>query len=388
LGISLSSDWSQVELSGISCSEGETIYVSELKATLVPDPDDPNAEMTVTIPGSWTLQAGSAKVPVSIPWSSFPRWVASFDAYGTKANGGSVSASVPLSPVEIDFKLEHQGPPGPTEVRNYVQENSRLQSGTKPDLRSDITIGVKPEFDLGTITTSRGTVDTLNPASGLCGADGKFKTTLSTREKAPVLKVKFKVFKSPDHNMLPALYKNQFHLTGYYTPSEADARWTGPKVTNTTVRIARNTPDEQLYTITSPRAAKRDFLRSLAIEGEGFLDDNTHVISQNVTTPGTSNPIETTSTIVIDNGQPKGTRNRNLVVDSSCAITRDPSNGVVIPDAATLHIVGQAGEWSAIDRVKLINSAGGHYHIDLYKGTDRAAAEGINTDADVILVDY
>jgi hypothetical protein len=293
---------------------------------------------------------------------------------------------LPLLPVEFEFKLERRGPHGPDKVRNYVQRDSRLQNGTKPDLRSDVTITALANFDLGSITTTRGNIDTLNPASGVCGADGKFKTTLSTREKTPVLKMQARGAESPEHNMLPALYKNQFHITGYSTPIESDPRFTGARVNHTTLTTGSGAT-RRVYDITSPRAAKSDFLRSLAVEGEGYFEDGTHAVVSNRTTPGTSNPIETTTTITTNNLRPKGTRNRDLVADSSCAITRISGNGIVIPDAASVHVVGQTGDWSAIDQVSSTET-GGVYHIDLYKGFDRAAADLISADTDVILLEH
>ena len=116
------------------------------------------------------------------------------------------------------------------------------------------------------------------------------------------------------------------------------------------------------------------------------VSSTTSVVS-NRTTPGTSNPIETTTTITIDNLRPKGTCDRDLVADSSCAVTRTSGNGIVIPDAASVHVVGQAGNWSAIDQVSSTET-GGVYHIDLYKGFDRAAADLISADTEVILLDY
>ena len=296
------------------------------------------------------------------------------------------TVGVNLLPVDIEFKLERNGLPGPNEVRNYVQQNSPLQNGTKPDLRSDITITALANFELGSITTTRGNTDTHNPANGACGADGKFKTTLSTREKAPVLKVQARGAESLEHNMLPALYKNRFHITGYSTPSESDPSFSGARVNHTTLTTGSGAT-MRVYDITSPRAAKADFLQSIAVDGEGYFADGTHAVVSNQTTPGTSNPIETITTITTNNLRPKGTRNRDLVADSSCAITRSSGNGIVIPDAATVHVVGQAGNWSAIDLVSSTET-GGVYHIDLYKGFDRAAADLISADTDVILLDY
>lgn len=291
----------------------------------------------------------------------------------------------PTPPIDFEFKLEHQGPP---EVHNYVQNNSTLQNGTKPDLRTDITITTQPASTIGAVTSSRGTVDHLNPATVVTGADGKFKTTLSTREKTPALKLAVKEVKSAEHHMLPALYKNIFHITGYFTPSESDPRFTGPLVTRTTLFTGSGTTQRR-YDITSSRAAKEDFLKSIAVEGEGYFSDGTHAVVSNRTTPGTSNPIETTTTVTSDNLPPKGTRNRNLVANSSCAIVRNSStgDGIVVPDAATLQIVGQSGRWSAIDRVSGTET-GGTYHIDLYKGFDRVAANMISVDTEVILLGY
>ena len=315
--------------------------------------------------------------------------VGKFKAQGDLGSGykdAPEEKTVNLVPVDFEFKLERRGPPGPDEVRNYVHPDSRLQNGTNPDLRTDITIAALASFDLGAITTTRGNVDTFNPANGVCGADGKFKTTLSTREKAPALKVQARGAKSLEHNMLPALYKNQFHITGYSTPSEGDSRFTGARVTHTTLTTGSGAT-RRVYDITSPRAAKSDFLKSIAVEGEGYFEDGTHAVVSNRTTPGTSNPIETTTTITTNNLRPKGTRNRDLIADSSCAITRSSGNGIVIPDAVSVHVVGQAGNWSAIDQVSSTET-GGVYHIDLYKGFDRAAADLISADTEVILLDY
>ena len=290
-----------------------------------------------------------------------------------------------LVPVEFTFKRERQGPPGPAEVRNYVQQDSRLEGGTKPSLRSDITIVTQPNLDLGTVTSSRGTVDTFDPATLPPEADGWYKTTLRTREKTPVLKVKVKGAEPPEHNMLPALYKNQFHITGYYTPNEVD--YSGPKVTSASLTTSSGTPREKLYTITTSRAAKRDFLQAIAVEGEGYFDDNTHAHVNN-SASGTQ-PVNVTTTVTSDNEHPKGIKNRDLIADSSCAIARaNNSDGTVIPDLGQVFIVGQGdNNWNAVDRVAS-DEAGGVYHIDLYKGANRAAANQISTNTDVILISY
>lgn len=310
------------------------------------------------------------------------------DAEGNPIGNPQVRACLlqPIPPIEFEFKLEQQGPP---EVRNYVQNNSTLQNGINPDLRTDITVTTRPSSTIGPITSSRGTVDQFNPATVVTDADGKFKTTLSTRQKAPALKLAVKDSKSAEHYMVPALYKNSFHITGYYTPSESDPRFTGALVTTTTLTTGKGTPTWRMYTITSSRAAKEDFLKSIAVEGEGYFSDGTHAVVNNRTESGTSNPIETTTTITSNTLPPKGTRNRNLVANASCAIVRNPStgDGIVVPDAATLQLVGQAGRWSAIDRVS-DTETGGYYHIDLYKGFDRVAAGMISTDTEVILLGY
>jgi hypothetical protein len=309
------------------------------------------------------------------------------DAAGNPVGNPQTRACLlqPTPPVEFEFKLEHQGPP---EARNYVQANTTLQNGTKPDLRSDITIATQASSTIGPVTSSRGAVDQLNPATVVTGADGKFKTTLSTREKSPGLRLSVKEVKSAEHQMLPALYKNTFHITGYFTPSESDPRFTGSLVTSTTLFTGSGSTRRR-YDITSSRAAKEDFLKSIAVEGEGYFSDGTHAVVNNQTQPGTSNPIVTTTTVTSNNLPPKGTRNRNLVANSSCAIVRNPNtgDGIVVPDAATLQIVGQQGRWLAIDRVSSTET-GGTYHIDLYKGFDRVAASMISADTEVILLGY
>ncbi len=289
------------------------------------------------------------------------------------------------SQIVFEFKREHQSPPGPAEVRNYVKLDSRLEGGTKPDLRSDITLVTQPNLDLGTVNSSRGAIDTFDPASLPPEADGWYKTTLKTREKTPALKVRVIGVDSPEHNMLPALYKNRFHITGYYTPNETD--YSGPKVTSATLTTSSGTPREKVYTITSGKSAKRDFLQAIAVEGEGYFDDSTHAHVNN-SASGTQ-PINVTTTVTSDNEHPKGIKDRDLVADSSCAIARaSNSQGTVIPDKGQVFIVGQGDtNWSAVDRVAS-DEAGGVYHIDLYKGANRTAANQISADTDVILISY
>ena len=76
-------------------------------------------------------------------------------------------------------------------------------------------------------------------------------------------------------------------------------------MTHTTLTTGRGTTGERLYDITSPQPAKSDFLQSIAVEGEGYFADSTHAVAHNHTIPGTIRPIETTSTITVDDAPPK-----------------------------------------------------------------------------------
>jgi hypothetical protein len=181
--------------------------------------------------------------------------------------------------------------------------------------------------------------------------------------------------------MLPACYQTTFHITGFYTPSETN--FTGPKVTSTTETTGRGTQNWKQYNITSPVAARADFLQNLAIEGEGYLDNGTHVVANNHTVRETSSPVMITSTITTDNSTPQGTY-APLVDGESCAVTV----GGPIPPKASIYIVNDQDQRSA-DDVVAGNESGGLYHIDLYCGFDQSYAETISENNDqVVLYNY
>jgi len=282
---------------------------------------------------------------------------------------------------KLDFFKENQTP----EVKNYIDEGISVAEN-KIELTSKviITIGVNG-ISLGTISSSRATGVTFDPTSGTT-ADGKFETVLKTVDKSPSLKVKFThsgtEHSSDDHEMLPAIYRDEFHITGYYTPNEVD--FSGSKVTETTVYTGSGATRKR-YDITSTKSGKEAFLKNIAIEGEGYFDDGLHAVVSNHTQTGTSNPIVVSCTVTTNSEPPMGTGQRPLTA-TSCAIVRSGGQGVKIPDAASINVLGRDNR-EAIDRVAG-NESGGAYHIDLYMGFDRTAAQLISENRKVVLNSY
>ena len=284
---------------------------------------------------------------------------------------------------KFEFNKENDSP----EAHNYIDTGTTLSSG-KIEISTSvkITIGLNG-FSVGTINSSRGSGDTLTPSSGST-TSGFITTVLKTKDQTLSLKVQIQpqstIISSDDHNMLPAFYKNTFHVTGYYTPNEDD--FSGTSTTSTTLNTGSGSTAKH-YNITSSASAKSGFLQAVALEGEGYLHSGTHVTTSNITETGTSNPTIIDSTITTDSNVPKASDGSNLVANTSIAIVRDGSgNGIVIPEAASVNVIGH-GNRLATDRVAG-NETGGNYHIDLYCGTNKSTADGISEDDNVVLNSY
>lgn len=290
----------------------------------------------------------------------------------------NIVAAAVLVP-KFDFHKENDSP----EAYNYIDTGATVSSG-KIEIKSSvkITLGVT-DISVGTIDSSRGSDDTLTPSSGSTSSDGSITTILKSSKATPSLKVQIQpqstIIASVDHGMLPALYRDSFHITGYYTPNEND--FSGSVVSSTSITTGTG-PSRKHYTISSSKAGKSGFLKNVAIEGEGYFSDGTHAVVSNHTETGTSDPVEITSTITTNSSPPAGLGGTTpLVAGSSCATT-----GAVIPDHSTINVLG-TGVRSADDRVSATET-GGDYHIDLYYGYDKAAAELVSATANVVLASY
>jgi hypothetical protein len=257
------------------------------------------------------------------------------------------------------------------DVHNYIP------AGTvgKPTFKTDLTVsGLLQNYAFG---ISAKPASTFLPSSGSTDASGALHTTLTTTGTNVTLTVTHGTTVATGiHAMLPAYYRSKFHITGYSTPCEAN--FSGPKVTSTTQMSGSGSSRKQ-YNITSPIAAKSDFLGSVAIEGEGYLESGTHVVAINHTEQGTSNPIIVDCTITTDNQKPQGTY-APLVDGQSCAVTASGP----IPPHATIYIIEDDDERSADDKVAS-NEEGGFYHIDLYCGFNKTYADSISKDEHVVL---
>jgi hypothetical protein len=258
---------------------------------------------------------------------------------------------------------------------NYIPENATLSKG-RPDLRAPVSVTLtvdgkqKDGIDV-TPLSSRIGADSFVAASGKT----QFSGYLKTRERSPDLVVSALGASSPSHNMLPAVYRTSFAITGYFTPREVSG---GVKVD--AAELTTQNPSKR-YIITSAHSGRVEFLRKVAIEGEGYFDDGSHAAATNHTRPGTSDPIIIDSTITIDTTQPTGSTGATLVADSSCAVVF-----TVIPKSAQIEIAGYGGR-SAVDTVSS-SQTGGVYHIDLYKGFDETAANQISDTRSVTLNSY
>jgi hypothetical protein len=291
----------------------------------------------------------------------------------TRSRCARGAKGVMLVPVQINYNKEITA--SGTAVYNYIPANG---DGT-PKVSTDITVNTLPN---NSVTISGTPTGTLTPSSGSTDSSGNFKTTFVAKTGTATETFSVTILSgtatSAPHPMLPAHYRTQFHVTGYSTPCEAN--FSGPKVTATTQTTGRNTQNWKQYNITSPVAARSDFLGSVAIEGEGYLDNGTHVVAHNHTKQGTSNPIMITCTISTDNQKPQGSY-APLVDGQSCAVTA----GGPIPPKATVYIVNDQDQRSADDTVAG-NEKGGLYHIDLYCGFDKHYADTISEDNDDVLL--
>jgi hypothetical protein len=285
-------------------------------------------------PGTTTNHAG----PILVTFGASAEGQASVCTVGLthigSENGESctsndkVISSITICVPRVEFNKENNSP----EAKNYIENNTNVSSG-----KIEISSMVKIKIDKGDgtggvvingLTSSRSTSDdSFNPTSGSTKTSGYFETVLKTKNKDSTLKVKFTheglEHESEEHVMLPAIYRTQFAITGYYTPNEIN--FSGNKVTNTmkTTGSSLNPGTYKRYIITSSVAAREGFLQAIAIEGEGYLENEQHVHVNNVTRVGTSNPILIDSTVVPDNDTPQGKWGA-LVNNDSCAIVKLP----------------------------------------------------------------
>ncbi|MBI4023974.1 MAG: hypothetical protein HY360_03280, partial [Verrucomicrobia bacterium] len=217
----------------------------------------------------------------------------------------------------------------------------------------------------------------------------------------PDLKVKAVGQQSAAHAVaLPVKYQEKFTVTGYFIPNEGDYA-PSPKVISTLQVLPAV---KRYYFVASDVQARQNFLKAMAIQGDGFLDNThpenmRHVIAINTTLATLPDPLPNgtndtwtfiDSHILLAPGGPKGCHNLPLVVGQSCAIVRVGQNcggdGEVIPDQSTIDVQG-FGQRVAMDNVANLPGFGGVYHIDILAAS-RAAALAIAGQRIVVLRNY
>jgi hypothetical protein len=337
--------------------------------------DNPNDGYVLTLSASNQLsQVSSIQLPAGVTISNYKNINSSglIAALGEPSAAATTEHALLLLPVDFTYNEVLSNP----EVFNYIPTGT---VGT-PKLDTDITVTTQPST---AVTISGTPTGVFTPSSGSTSGTGTFNTTFSTKNKNSMtfnLTVESGTATSGPHQMLPAYYQSTFTVTGYYTPNETT--FSGPTVTSTTLTTGYGTSRWKQYNISSPVAAKADFLQAVAIEGEGYLANGTHIVAHNKTQIGTSSPRLIKSTIVTDTQQPQGTY-APLVDGQSCAVTV----GGPVPPKALIYVVDDQDQRSA-DEVVAGNELGGLYHIDLYCGFDKSYAGTISETDHVVLENY
>lgn len=283
----------------------------------------------------------------------------------------------------------------------YVPRDGGVNTQGRVTIAADAEISANPNFNVGNITSSRGSMDMLAPNAGITNTAGKLNTvltttTLSAESGAGPLRVQFQGQTAPVQSAelnvaFPVTYENTFLITAYTTSDEDE--FAGTVVADTELRVGG---ERAYYFIHSTVAARSTFLREVSVEGYGILTDNRVVRVANfarrqppAVLPAGTNRSWAFFDITIDTapGQPLGSTGGALVDGQSAAIVRDRGGqGVVIPSRASFVVQGQAGVRIADDRV---SSRQGNYHIDLYMIAPRAVVQAFKIrDARVILQSY
>ena len=114
---------------------------------------------------------------------------------------------------------------------NYVAAGSRL-ANEKLDLRAGLFHRncEKKNQNVGAPVSSRGTIDSFDPATITLDKCGKAKSLLKTRENIGLVKVTLDGAETEDHLMLPAIFKDKFLCTIYYTVIETGCTSGGPTI--------------------------------------------------------------------------------------------------------------------------------------------------------------
>jgi hypothetical protein len=102
---------------------------------------------------------------------------------------GQKRGSVPRIVFEFQPVLDDDGNPSLDKrgqpITSYIPEDVFVDENNNIEIRSDVvirTIPPMPNADLGTLTSSRGAVDTITPRRVVLDATGRFRATVSTKE--------------------------------------------------------------------------------------------------------------------------------------------------------------------------------------------------------------
>lgn len=261
------------------------------------------------------------------------------------------------------------------DVASYVPEGALVDEKKRVKLWAKVTVhgpsGLVIDRSISSRNPATGTqVDTFTPISGSIAAGKKtFETILKTQAKTPNVVISFRGVTSGPHNLLPAVYRNEFRCTVYYTPREAGftaAR--GFNVTPVPISIEGTTHN-----------CKSDFIEAIKTEGIGRLENPVTVRRKQ----GGRNVDVTLNYVKTDNvGRtfaalpfPVGQANIPLVPKVSCAVSRSPR---VIPFKATIRVVDDYIYSKFENSIFQVHDTGGldQYQIDLYWGEDDPRAPG------------
>lgn len=326
---------------------------------------------------SWNFSNGSPSTgsgngPISVTYGASAEGVASpvtFTSSRTStSNGKSVTCKTTnkttVTVLMPKFKFENDDPDAHQDnIQNYIASGA-VMSGGNINLSSKVTISLgQPNLDLGTISSSRGGgSDTFDPTQGSTDDSGDFVTVLTATQQGK-LKVQFNLgstqVTSDDHDMLPAVYKDGFSCTIYYTPEQSGFTAAGGYDMTLETRTGL---DGQKY--------PRSFLGAAKEEGYGRL----------------STPYNGNSYVKYDGSwgfasAVVGNRNNTLVAKSSCAVDGHAGERT-IPNSAAIEISNQTVQSTmGTEDFQVADVGGGvaSHQIDMYFGEDNPASPSAPT---------
>lgn len=292
----------------------------------------------------------------------------------TSASNVSISdASGPSSPssgAPLTFLPAKDAPYGPktdtTGSTNYVRDGSTLNSSIKHKMRVGLIYKnpSKANQNVGAPKSTRNaggkTIDEFDPASIDLDENGEAKFTLKTDEDLGDLKVKLDGAETEVHQMLPAVFKDKFFCTVYYTPLESG--FTSEATEEVSIKYKEGGSTEEGVLILNSvfwEVVKTEGWGKLATAAHGYeyIDYNGWLGSQ-----------------------PVGKANRPLVPKKSCAgwnkqffVNSKRCSKVTIDNVAVSGPFGNS-DWDVVD----VGGAVGKNHLDLYWGEANPRGQGAN----------